>query len=304
MAEHLKITPQATHRQLKNLVERGDLVRVGTPPYTVYILAPQKSDQHPKLSPLLLVPVEARFSYLSPRGSLFFGEAAFYEWLTSKNLLKDAESLARAYEKLTQDIYDVGSDSPFPTTQRLAKILKDFDLDSAVISDYYALPEFGKTILGNLVHVCKTFPASDLLESLFKRIREDVHKLIQELKIDTVCWVPHSLKRAKPFLPSLKKKFALSLPEIKVKKIFAGSIPVPQKSLSKLEDRIENARTTLFLEPVIHKPKNILVIDDAIGSGATINELSKIIRQSLSPHSVHAYAIVGSYKGIDVITQV
>jgi predicted amidophosphoribosyltransferase len=173
-----------------------------------------------------------------------------------------------------------------------------------VISDFYALPQFGKTRLGNLVHVCKTAPLPKYLTLLCTLIEQDLTNLIEELNIDTLCWVPHSLKRAIPFLPAIQKKLKLRKPHIKVRKIFSGAVPVPQKSLSRLEDRIENARSTLYVDEFAGSPQRILIIDDAVGSGATINELSKILRRNFKPKEIHAYAIVGSYKGFDVISQV
>ena len=49
---------------------------------------------------------------------------------------------------------------------------------------------------------------------------------------------------------------------------------VPQKTLSKIEDRIENAKQTIIVSDV-RSYNNVLIIDDAIGSGATINETAK-----------------------------
>ena len=51
--------------------------------------------------------------------------------------------------------------------------------------------------------------------------------------------------------------------------------------------------------------KNILLIDDAIGSGATINETSRKIReQNICSSQLVGLAITGSFKGFDVISEV
>ena len=50
---------------------------------------------------------------------------------------------------------------------------------------------------------------------------------------------------------------------------------------------------------------NILLIDDAVGSGSTINETAKKIKQKgICKGRVIGLAITGSFKGFDVISEV
>ena len=79
---------------------------------------------------------------------------------------------------------------------------------------------------------------------------------------------------------------------------------VPQKTLNKLEDRIINARETIVVDDT-SKYTNILLIDDAVGSGATLNEVAKKIRQKgICSGKIIGLAITGSVKGFDVISEV
>ena len=88
-----------------------------------------------------------------------------------------------------------------------------------------------------------------------------------------------------------------NLNEIKVDKI-ASVTKVPQKTLRKLEDRIINAKTTIIVPPNQQIDYNILIIDDATGSGATLNETAKKIRTiATNKIKIIGYSIVGSYKG-------
>lgn len=51
--------------------------------------------------------------------------------------------------------------------------------------------------------------------------------------------------------------------------------------------------------------KNILLIDDAIGSGATLNEIaSQIKKKKLCSGQLICLAITGSFKGFEVISEV
>ena len=108
---------------------------------------------------------------------------------------------------------------------------------------------------------------------------------------------------AKPFNPNLRKRLNLELPEVVVLKAFADGVPVAQKSLSKLSQRITNAKETLFTKDASLSFKTVLVIDDAIGSGATLVELARKLKKT-GVKKVFGYAVVGSYKGFDVISSV
>jgi len=50
--------------------------------------------------------------------------------------------------------------------------------------------------------------------------------------------------------------------------------------------------------------KKILLIDDAVGSGATINETACKMKLKKMTAEVIGFAVVGSFKGFDVIQEV
>lgn len=76
-----------------------------------------------------------------------------------------------------------------------------------------------------------------------------------------------------------------------------------QKTLSKLEDRIKNASETMMVKEMSLKYKKVILIDDAVGSGATLNEAGKKLKER-GVQKVYGLAIVGSYKGFEVIKEV
>jgi len=47
-----------------------------------------------------------------------------------------------------------------------------------------------------------------------------------------------------------------------------------------------------------------MLIDDAVGSGATLNEVAGKIRNKGVARKITGLAIVGSFKGFDVITDI
>jgi predicted amidophosphoribosyltransferase len=89
---------------------------------------------------------------------------------------------------------------------------------------------------------------------------------------------------------------------IDIKKI-SGIIPVPQKSLLKLEERIRNAENTFAITDR-RSYDHVMLIDDAVGSGATLNEVAGKIRNKGVARKITGLAIVGSFKGFDVITDI
>jgi len=66
----------------------------------------------------------------------------------------------------------------------------------------------------------------------------------------------------------------LNIDELIAMKV-VGTTRIPQKTLRKLEDRIINAKQTIVVDPNQKINLNVLIIDDATGSGATLNEIAK-----------------------------
>lgn len=61
------------------------------------------------------------------------------------------------------------------------------------------------------------------------------------------------------------------------------------------------ARYVTILSAAPTRTNKVLIIDDALGSGATMNEIAHKIKDKLSPKEIIGYAVVGSYKGFDVL---
>jgi predicted amidophosphoribosyltransferase len=130
-----------------------------------------------------------------------------------------------------------------------------------------------------------------------------IEKLIKQKNITSIGFIPPTVKRQIQFMSVLKKRLQLRTRFIKIQKI-KSEVVVPQKSLEKLADRIENAKHSIVVNAE-SKHGNILLIDDAVGSGATLNETAKQIRErGIVGGKIVGLAIVGSYKGFDVISEV
>jgi predicted amidophosphoribosyltransferase len=140
------------------------------------------------------------------------------------------------------------------------------------------------------------------MKELADDIRPIVDGLIRKYGIDAMGFIPPTVKREVQFMKELEKNLRPKVKRISIVKI-KTEVTVPQKTLNKLQDRIENARKTII---VIENEKygNILLIDDAVGSGATLNEVAGQIKARKTAKKVIGLSITGSFKGFDVISEV
>jgi predicted amidophosphoribosyltransferase len=92
------------------------------------------------------------------------------------------------------------------------------------------------------------------------------------------------------------------VPIIEIRKV-SGIIPVPQKSLAKLDERIRNAENT-FAVTERRVFKHVMLIDDAVGSGSTLNQIAGKMKNKGVAQKITGLAVVGSFKGFDVITDI
>ena len=49
---------------------------------------------------------------------------------------------------------------------------------------------------------------------------------------------------------------------------------------------------------------HVLLIDDAVGSGATLNEIAKQMKNKNIAKKITGLALVGSFKGFDIISEI
>jgi predicted amidophosphoribosyltransferase len=141
-----------------------------------------------------------------------------------------------------------------------------------------------------------------LMNIMMQEIDAKLKLFIKENDIDAVAFVPPTIRREVQIMKFMQQKLNLNLPHIEIKKI-SGIIPIPQKSLSKMNERIRNAENT-FAVTDNRQFKHVLLIDDAVGSGSTLNQIAEKIKNKKVAKKVTGIAVVGSFKGFDVITDV
>jgi predicted amidophosphoribosyltransferase len=83
------------------------------------------------------------------------------------------------------------------------------------------------------------------------------------------------------------------LPVIKLPWFFPA-----QKTLKKREDRIANASNSFAISLYTHSYERVLIIDDAVGSGATLVEIARKIIQKNTSTTCYAFSLVWTANGI------
>ena len=189
-------------------------------------------------------------------------------------------------------------------TKKLEDTFEQCYLDFLFYQDFYSLPKFGKTKMGQMITLGKSGQDIASIKALAEMCRQPILDIIEFFKIESVIFTPHSIPRTVSFLKEFRRFLALPYHGMTLNKVFAGKTPIAQKSLAKLSDRIENANNTLFLTDENYNFKRLLVIDDAVGSGATLNAIAYKLKTQAKAEFVCGYAITGSLKGFDVISEI
>ena len=301
IVNHLGITEAAVFRHLKTLIEQGDLSKSGTSPKVFYYLNENKSLPTITFPEAQKAIIDSNFYLISPLGKIMEGEAAFTRWCADRNLdpLKTASDYVNTLAKY--DAYKHGD--YIDGLEKMRATFPTVYLDEVYYLDFYSMERFGKTKLGWLLLHAKQTQNKKLSDTIGALVKMKILNLIIEKKIDAVGFIPATIRRKVQFQKELERHLNLSLPVINLIKT-QNDVAVPQKSLSKLEDRIANARNSIFVSDE-RKFNNVLLIDDAVGSGATLNETAKKIKErGLCTGKIIGLALTGSFKGFDVINEV
>ena len=307
LVDYLGISRQSLYkRNLPKLIKEGRIGKIGKPPRVFYFpiikvkLDYNYLDEFEKNNKIKKE-LNKKYLIITPNGERKEGIEGFTYWCQKNNLsvIKTAKEYVKTLER-----YDrFRKEGLINGIKKLEETFEKIYLDELYYLDFYSIERFGKTRLGQLLLYAKQTQDIKMTKELIKEIEPVMIKLIKKHNIDGVGFVPYTIKREIQFMKELENGLNLNTKTIKITKVKTEVI-VPQKSLSKLKDRIENVEKTLIVEEKA-KYNNILLIDDAVGSGSTMNEIAKQIREKkICKGKIIGFSITGSYKGFDVISEV
>lgn len=303
ISQKLKISRQFIHKVLNELKDNGLVTKMGQPPAVFY-----KSNKSEAQSPTINIPYDIEvflkdnFIQVDATGNLLTGLDAMRYWCSNQQLplLKTIGEFKVTREKYLAFFNEYHLIDGMQKVQS-TKGLQEIGVDALYYLDFYAIERFGKTYLGTLMHYAKQGQNKKLMKMIVDIIKNRLNGLIDMLKIDAVVFVPPTIQRKVQIMSYLEKHLEIQKPIVKVQKIH-NNIVIPQKALAKLYERVINAKNTFIVQ---EQPKydHILILDDAIGSGATINEIALKIKHKGLANRITGIAITGSYKGFEVISE-
>ncbi|MGC4127996.1 MAG: HTH domain-containing protein [Bergeyella sp.] len=305
IADELMVSRQSVHSVLKKLLEEKQVIKLGSSPRTIYKINNAKQEKREKIEisdedDLFL---KNNFLVITEIGEILEGTDGFAYWCKKRNLpvektVQEYISTREKYNRYSDENGMINGFEKLKNTKGFEKIW----IDEIYYFDFYAIERFGKTRLGTILHYAKQGQNVMLMKILVQEIKTRLENFIENNGFDAVGFVPPTIKRETQIMKFLQKKLKINLPHIEILKI-SNLIPVPQKSLNKLEERVNNAENT-FVVKSNQTFENVLLIDDAVGSGATLNQIAGKLKQKNIAKHITALSVVGSFKGFDVITDV
>ena len=302
MVEFLGISRQGLFLQITKLLHEKKITKIGKPPLVYYYLpAIVEQSEEVAMKSKITDFIDERYLYVSPLGEKQVGMAGFSLWCQKTK--QEVEKTANEYV-LTQKKYDKWiKNGVIDGMSKLKSSFPKVYLDKLLYLDFYSIERFGKTKLGQLLLYAKQSQSREVINELLSLVRAPIEQVVEKYGIESVGFIPPTVRREVQLMRELERQMALPLRKITINKI-RSEMMIPQKTLSRLSDRVENASRTMMVKGVeIHG--NILLIDDAVGSGATLNETAKQIRErGMVGGKIIGLSIVGSYKGFEVISEV
>ncbi len=307
IAEYLGISRQAVHRTLNKLVADEKIKKSGQPPKVFYSVPRMEAKKKTVQATGSIVNektkgiIDDNFLYITPFGQMLTGWEGFATWCEEKN--QDIIKMSTIYLETIDKYSHYKKDGLINGVSKMKSTFREINLDEVFYLYFYSIEIFGKTKLGQLLLFAKQSQDKNLMNQLIDSIKPKVIATIKKYKVDGVAFIPPTVKREVQLMKQIQKQLNLKVRNVSLAKIKTPVI-VPQKTLGKLEDRIINARETIVVNDN-GKYNNILLIDDAVGSGATLNETAKKIRnRGICKGKIVGLAITGSIKGFDIISEV
>lgn len=306
LVDMLHVSKQAIHIAINQLLEQDIIVKFGRTPKTIYRLnsgTTIAANDFTAISSESKKYLTKNFLLITEIGKMMEGIEGFSHWCRQRKLPFEKTLDEYVKTRLKYDGY-INTYGIIDGKEKLVNT-KGYDkiyLDEILYLDFYAIERFGKTRLGTLLHYAKQGQNKFLMKILISEIKQKVEALQKRTQFDAVGFVPPTIRREVQIMKYLETHLKVNLPKINIQKI-SGIIPVPQKSLNKIEERISNAENTFAVTETV-KYRHLLLIDDAVGSGSTMNQIAGKIKHKGIAKKITGLAVVGSFKGFDVVTDV
>lgn len=303
LVEEIGFSAQVIHRHLKDLLDKNEIEKRGRAPKVFYRALSQEVDNTHSTAftaeqeELL----DKYFMEIDSSGVRTNGTKAFISWCIKRNYVPQERIIEymQIVNKYEQQRDRIGL---LPASK---KLINSFGTDGPVnmwYVDLYSYETFGKTKLGQLVLYGKQHPTKEMVNEITNMVQKPIERLIKNESVNAIAYVAPTVKRKVQLMHVMKKSLGITLPEIAVTKIIMD-VAVPQKTLKSKQDRQINARNTFVVEKPRTSYGTVLLIDDAVGSGASFYEIGRKMRTSGIAHKVICVSFVGSANEFPVINE-
>ena len=307
LCEALQVSPSLVQRYLKCFLAEGLVERLGSGPRVFYRFV--KEPPATIKSPI----IDRHFMLKDPVGNIHYGVAAFLQW-SQDNLKKySLEEKVRLYEQYVRDMQRLRKkDGAFSLDGKMddfhTQTGEEVYLQDVVCAVPYAFPDFGKTKESILLSIAKegSSQSAGFCDQLVSDFLPVLSVYIEREGFDAVVFVPPSASRRVQLMHILHRRFSAipgHSPVVKLDKRH-GMVVQQQKHLGRIKDRLENADRTFYVRPMKESYDKVLLIDDFVGSGATLNQVAKKLIQQGVAKKVWGIGIVGVRKGFKVVKKV
>lgn len=178
-------------------------------------------------------------------------------------------------------------------------------LDEIFIIEPYTFQSLWKTKYGYEMHDAKWNSDIKIIKKFAKELYEYYLKLNKIYKFDYIWFVPPTLKWRKiQIMDFIKDYFIIKNDKLKILNITKIDWMPSQKSLSKFNDRMENAKNSFYIWEKELKMWNLLIIDDAIWSWTTLNYISEKLKKQNNIEDIIGLSIVWSMRWFDIIKEI
>lgn len=301
----LGISAAMLFRYLKKLQESSEIVKIGSSPKVFYKLKTGGDNLHKVHTNENVVnskPIEENFSLITATGEEYLGMFGFQKWCSERKLdisdmIQKYESQILGYKKYFKSGFIDATEKIF--TSFVGRVF----LDKLYYLDFYSYPVFGRTKISNWLFYGKTLQQKELMQKVVEISAPKIFNFILDQGIDSVLFIPPTVPRKIQFMKVLEDSLNLHLPKVQIIKA-KTQIIIQQKSLKNIEDRIRNASASLIVETRNTNFKNLLIIDDFTGSGATLNVVAEKCKKQGVAEKIFGLTITGSINGFEIIKEV
>ncbi len=289
---------QMAHIAILQLIAARKIERIGHPPKTFYRLLRDSGTGRPNPTPWPFSPqdqdfLQNNFLVVTESGELQEGASGFAHYCARRSLPLDktftAYRKARERCHLFRDL-----DGLIEGTFQLIGTIPEENIrfDAFQFLDYNSIGGFGRSRLGTLLYYAKVGQNRTLMRMLMDSISEPFKKYLNRVQPEAVAFIPPIVPREVQLMSFIETQLGVSLPRVEIKKN-CGTIAVPQQSLMNVDERIRNAGN-IFAVSERRKFNHLLLIDDDVASGSTLNQLAAKIKDKGIATTVSGLAIICS----------